>query len=483
MYVFLIDNSKYMVGRGLQIDQLNEALNSSKSSFIAITGRRRVGKTYLIDEVYKKNICLRVTGIQDGDLKAQLVNFTEKISAYSNKPIFTIPQNWQETFLHLKSYLKTLSKNKKQIIFLDELPWMNTAKSGFIQLLAHLWNDFLSKESHFILVICGSSTSWITQKIVNDKGGFHNRLTHHIKLSPFTLSETKQFLYSKNIKLTDSSIAEIYMIMGGIPFYLENIKQGESPTVTIERMCFLESGILRNEYDNLYKSLFESPANHESIVEILANSKQGLTREEIVNKTKINSVGSYQRTIEELLISGFVVEESPFGKKKRGSIYRLVDEFSVFYHKFIKDNRKAHIGIWQMLSNAQTYKIWSGYAFESLCMKHVNEIKKAMGVQNVYTETSSYRHVGDKTEDGFQIDLIIDRKDMTINLCECKFYESSFEITKKYASQLKWRKSVFRNATNTKKNIFTTLISNHSIKENEHSLESVDVRITVSNLM
>ncbi|MDZ7898116.1 MAG: ATP-binding protein [Arcicella sp.] len=472
-----------MIGRDLQLNQLNEALNSSKSSFIAVTGRRRVGKTFLIDEIYKKNICLRITGIQGEDLKAQIVNFTEKISEYSNKPIFTVPNNWQETFLHLKSYLKILSKNKKQVIFLDELPWMNTSKSGFIQLLAHLWNDFLSKESHFILVVCGSSTSWINQKIVNDKGGFHNRLTHHIKLSPFTLSETKQFLLSKNIKQTDSSISELYMVMGGIPFYLENIKQGESPTVSIERMCFLDGGILKNEYDNLYKAIFESSANHESIVEVLASSKQGLTREEIITKTKINSVGSYQRAVEELLISGFIVQEYPFGKKKRGSIYRLVDEFSVFYHKFIKQNQKAKIGIWQILSNSQSYKIWSGYAFESLCMKHIYEIKKAMGVQNVYTETSSYRHVGNKTEDGFQLDLIIDRKDAVINLCECKFYDSTFEITKKYASQLKSRKSAFRTATNTKKNIFITLISNHPIKENEYSLESVDVRINVSDLI
>ena len=483
MYIYLIDKYKYMIGRDIQIEQLNEALVSPKSSFIAITGRRRVGKTFLIDEVYKKNICLRVTGIQGGDLKAQIVNFIEKISEYSNKPIFTIPQNWQEIFSLFKTYLKTLSRNKKQVIFLDELPWMNTAKSGFIQLLAHLWNDFLSKESNFILVICGSSTSWITQKIINDKGGFHNRLTHHIRLNPFTLSETKQFLKSKSIKLTDSSIAEIYMIMGGIPFYLENIKQGESTTVCIERMCFLEGGILKNEYDNLYKAIFDSPTNHEAIVEVLASTKMGLSREEIIKKTKIKEGGPYQRAINELIVSGFLVEESPFGKKKRGSIYRLIDEFSVFYHKFIKNNRKAQVGIWQMLSNSQSYKIWSGYAFESLCMKHVNEIKKAMGIQNVYTETSSYRHVGNKIEDGFQIDLIIDRKDMTINLCECKFYESSFEITKKYASQLKWRKSVFRNATHTKKNIFTTLISNHSIKENEYSLESVDVKITVSDLM
>jgi uncharacterized protein len=472
-----------MIGRDIQIAQLNEALEASKSSFIAVTGRRRVGKTYLIDEVYRKNICLSTTGIQGVDMKSQIINFTQKIAEYSKSSIVTIPHNWQEVFLVLKNYLKTLSSKKKQVIFLDELPWMNTAKSGFIQLLAHLWNDFLSKEPHFILVVCGSSTSWITQKIVNDKGGFHNRLTHHIRLNPFTLSETKQFLHSKNIKLTDSSIAEIYMIMGGIPFYLENIKQGESPTVSVERMCFLKEGILKNEYDNLYKAIFEFPVNHESIVEVLANSKQGLTREEIIRKSKIIDGGPYQRAMQELLISGFVMEETPFNNKKKGAIYRLIDEFSVFYHKFMKNNRKNQAGIWQILSNSQSYKIWSGYAFESLCMKHVNEIKKAMGVQNVYTETSSYRHVGDKAEDGFQIDLIIDRKDAVINICECKFYESTFEITKKYANQLKLRKSAFRVATNTKKNIFTTLISNHPIKENEYSLESVDIRITVSDLM
>jgi uncharacterized protein len=473
-----------MIGRENQIAQLNEALNTPKSSFIAVTGRRRVGKTYLIDSIYEKNICLTVTGIQGGNLKSQINNFVQKISEKADFPIINNLENWQAVFVLLKNYLQTLpSTKKKQVIFLDELPWMNTNKSGFIQLLAHLWNDYLSKESHFILIVCGSSTSWINQKIVNDKGGFHNRLTHHIRLNSFTLAETKAFLLSRNIKLNDTSIAEIYMTMGGIPFYLENIKRGESPTISIERMCFLEGGILKNEYENLYKAIFDNPINHELIVEILASAKGGLTREEIIKKSKIQEGGPYQRTMEELLVSGFVVEESPYNKKKRGSIYRLVDEYSVFYHKFIKNNQKAQIGIWQILSSSQAYKIWSGYAFESLCLRHINEIKKALGIQNVYTETSSYRQKGDDDKKGFQIDLLIDRRDATINLCECKFYESSFELTKKYASELQARKTAFRMQTNTKKIIFTTLISNHPLKVNEHSLEVVDVSIHVGELM
>jgi uncharacterized protein len=206
-----------MVGRETQTEQLQEALNGSKSAFIALTGRRRVGKTYLVDEVFKKNICFRVTGIQDGDTKTQILNFTQKLAEHSGMAIVSVPKNWQEVFLLVKTYLKSLSNKKKHVVFLDELPWINTPKSGFIQLLAHLWNDYSSKESHFVLVVCGSSTSWITNKIVNDKGGFHNRLTHHITLQAFTLRETKQFLYSKNVKLTDSSIAELYMILGGLP--------------------------------------------------------------------------------------------------------------------------------------------------------------------------------------------------------------------------------------------------------------------------
>lgn len=472
-----------MVGREYQIALMNETLNISKSCFVAVTGRRRVGKTYLIQHVYKQNMCLSITGIQNADTQIQISNFIQKISEYSKKRITPKPKNWQEVFVLLKNYLKSLPKNKKQVIFLDELPWINTAKSGFIQLLAHLWNDYLSKEKHFVLVICGSATSWISEKIINDKGGFHNRITHSIQLKPYTLAETKAFLKNKKIILSDSAIVDLYLAMGGIPYYLENIKRGESPAQAIERMCFSENGLLKNEYDNLYKALFDYRENHEAIVACLALAKGGLSREEIIKKSKVATGGPYTRAINDLIVSGFIVEEIPFGKLKRGSIYRLVDEFSVFYHKFIKPNKKANKGIWQLLAASQHYKIWTGYAFETLCIKHVSEIKKALGVFNVYTETSSYRHISKNAKNGFQIDLLIDRKDQVINLCECKFYYAPFEITKNYATQLKIRKSLFKQTTQTKKNIFTTLITNYPLKQNQHSIDSVDVSITISDLM
>jgi uncharacterized protein len=472
-----------MIGRNEQIALMTEALASQKSSFMAFTGRRRVGKTFLINHVFGENICLGITGIQGADIKTQIVNFAQKITEYSQQPILIAPKNWQEVFIILKDYLKTLPKDKKQVIFIDELPWMCTSKSGFLQLLAHLWNDYLSKESHFILAICGSATSWITKKIINDTGGLHNRITQSIHLKPFTLGECKAFFDSKNMLLTNNAIIEIYMAMGGIPFYLENIRRGESPSKAIQRMCFTDNGILKNEYQNLYKALFENSENHEALVEVLATSKGGISQEELLIKSRIQKGGPFNRTMNDLILSGFVVEEQPFGKAKRGSVYRLVDEFSVFHHRFIKPNRKATPDIWEGISVSQTYKIWQGFAFETICLKHIQEIKTALGIRSVYTKTSSFAFKGNETQEGFQIDLVIDRKDETINLCECKFYQAPFEIDKKYALTLKTRKVRFREATQTKKLIFNTIITNYEIIQNEHSLDSIDVQITVDDLM
>ena len=471
------------IGREAQIKVMKSLYALDKSYFLALTGRRRVGKTFLIDQVYRDRMCFRVTGIQDGNIETQIINFVQKIAEYSHIPIVSIPDNWQQVFILFKTYLKSLPKHKKHIIFIDELPWMATARSGFIQLLAHLWNDYISKQKHFTLVICGSATSWITKKIINDKGGFHNRLTHIITLKPFTLKETKEFLLSKKIKLTDHAIAELYMVMGGIPYYLENIKKSESPTVAIDRMCFSETGILRYEYDNLYKALFHNASNHEAIVKALATVKSGLNRSEIIKKSKVNAGGPYTRAMDDLLLSGFIVEETPYGKRKRGAIYRLADEYSVFFHRFISPNKKASRGIWQLLSQSQKYKIWTGYAFESLCQKHINQIKKALGISKVYTETSSYRYISNKATTGFQIDLLIDRKDKTINLCECKYYDAPIAISSKYAKQLNERKALFRSSTGTKKILFTTIITNQDIVKNEHYKDAVDISVPLSALM
>lgn len=465
------------------IHRLKEHIKSKNSEFIAVTGRRRVGKTYIIDTVYESHLCFRLTGIQNGSLSEQLVNFTQKLISHSKSTLIAIPKNWQEAFILLKNYLQTQNKKKKHVIFIDELPWVNTAKSGFLQLLAHLWNDFLSKESNFILVVCGSSTSWITKKIIRDKGGLHNRLTDVIRLKPFTIQETKAFLHHKGIHMTNQQVIETYMVMGGIPYYLNDIRRGESIAVAVERMCFMDDGILKSEYENLYKALYDNPQDHEMIITTLALSKSGLTRQEIINKSKIQAGGPYQRAMEDLLLSGFVTEEVTYGNKKKGSIYRLNDEYSIFYHRFIKPNKKYIPGIWQQISASQTYKIWTGYAFENLINKHINNIKSAIGIASVFTEISVLNVVGTKEKDGFQIDLIIDRKDATINICEIKYYNAPFEIDKKYAETLRNRKQEFIKHTGTRKQVFTTVITNLGLVENPWSLEVVDKSVSFNDLL
>lgn len=472
-----------MVGRDAQVKLMKRLITKKKSSFVAITGRRRVGKTYLVDQIYKNNFCLQVTGIQDATMEVQIRNFTEKLIEYASMPIVTPPKKWQEVFILLKKYLQSLPKNKKQIIFIDELPWVATKRSGFIQLLAHLWNDYLSKEKHFILVVCGSATSWIAKKIVNDKGGFHNRLTERIQLKPFTLSETKAFFKSKGIKLTNQAISELYMVMGGIPYYLEQVQPGHSVSQTITKLCFEEDGFLKNEYQNLYKALFDHPENHEAIVTVLAKSSKGLSRAEIIKKAKVKAGGPYTRAMEDLITSGFVEVVTPYGRKKRGALYRLMDEYSVFYHRFILPNKGKEPSIWNSIHASQKYKIWTGFAFENLCLRHIAEIKSALQISGVYSEQSGFQQVGTDGKQGFQVDLVVDRKDDVINLCECKYYNDTFTVSKVYADNLRKRRNAFIQSTKTRKTVFNTLITSYGAEKNAHFLGTIDNEMSLNDLM
>lgn len=271
-----------MIGRKKEIEKINQLLYSERSEFLAVTGRRRIGKTYLIDTLLQEHYCFSMTGIQNGNVSAQLVNFGVKLMEYDGSTEPKIPKNWQHAFLQLKTYLKTLDKGRKHVIFIDELPWVATPKSGFIQMMAHFWNDYLSKEPHFLLVICGSATSWISQKIINDTGGLHNRITENIHLYPFTLAETQAFLQQKGLQFTQQEVAKIYMTLGGVPFYLENLKKGESYAASIERICFSPNGILHNEYSNLFHALFSNPEVHIQILSALSSRQYGMNHNEIM---------------------------------------------------------------------------------------------------------------------------------------------------------------------------------------------------------
>ncbi|MBX2891892.1 MAG: AAA family ATPase [Saprospiraceae bacterium] len=473
-----------MIGRKKEIEKIERLLASERAEFLAITGRRRVGKTYLMDTMLRDRYCFSLTGIQNGNMATQLVNFGVKLAEYDGTNSPQKPENWQAAFLQLKAYLKTLPKNRKHVIFLDELPWIETPKSGFVQILAHFWNDYLSKEPNFILAICGSATSWIVKKVLNDPGGLHNRITENIHLLPFTLAETRDFLTEKGIAFGPQDLAKVYMALGGIPFYLENLRKGESFSTAIERICFAPTGILHNEYNNLYQALFNNSDMHQKIVAALSKHHHGIQHAEIIKAIGMaQPTGSYQRAMEELIITGFVEENMAWGKLKRGSTYRLIDEFSIFYHRFMQGRNKYSAGIWQQLAESQAYKVWAGYAFENLCHKHIDAIKGALGIAAVYTEVSSMRVPAADGVPGFQIDLLIDRKDNCINLCEIKFHSGPFTITPTYCQELIAKRQRFVDYTGTQKQVFLTFITTHGITPNAYAQEVVDAEIRLEQLL
>ncbi len=474
-----------MIGRKKEKERIERVLKSDKAAFLAVTGRRRVGKTYLIDTLLKEHYCFSLTGIQNANLKTQLLNFAIKLAEYKGEEQPIMPENWQMAFLQLKNYLKTLDKNQKQVIFIDELPWLATAKSGLTQMLAHFWNDYLSKESHFILVICGSATSWITKKIVQDTGGLHNRITENIHLYPFDIQETNDFLQQKGLRFSIQDTVKIQMTLGGIPFYLEHIQKGETFATAIERICFAPTGILYHEYDNLFKALFNNAELHQDIVQILATEPYGMTHAEILEKlSKKEATGAYSRAMEELIMSDFVLEYPPFGKKQRNARYKLSDEYCNFYHRFIRPNYKKYTqGIWLQLADSQQFKIWSGYAFENFCHKHIDKIKAALGIAAVFTQIY-YLHFRENDEaQGVQIDLLIDRKDNAMNLCEIKFHQGNFLLSKTDYQQLQAKKQRLIAHTKTKKQVFLTLICNNDINTNEYSNEIIDVSLSLEQIV
>ena len=472
-----------LIGRDTEKEKIDRMLLSGQAEFLAVYGRRRVGKTYLIRQYLKNNIVFDFTGTKDGAKEQQLLHFfDEYVKRAGAKREKQAPSSWYEAFSYLASYLKRLPKLKrKHVVFIDEMPWLDNPKSNFISALEFFWNQHVSAMDNVVLIACGSASSWIKKKLINARGGLYNRVTQRIKLEPFNLHETALFINTLGAKLTSYQIVEIYMVMGGIPFYLKEIIKGKSATQLIDEICFSPKGLLNGEYAQLYHSLFKNADYHIKIIETLSARPQGITRLDIALKTKI-SEASLSRTLEELVECDFISFYEPLINKKKEAIYKLTDLYSLFYLKFIKANKGGGKGTWERLCNKSTYIAWSGYAFENICMMHIDQIKKALGISGIYSTTSSWLFKGNDTLPGCQVDMIIDRADQTINLCEAKFTKENFAITKSYAAQLRMKKSVFRQATQTKKATFTTLLTTYQALKNEHYLGEIDNEVTMDKL-
>lgn len=473
---------KNLIGREREREILTEALQSNEPEMVAVIGRRRVGKTFLIKQVYEEEILFEVTGLQDADLKKQLANFSFALSRHSGSRVpLKTPANWLEAFQMLVLQLDQLPEEPKKVVFFDEVPWLASKKSDFLTGLGFFWNSW-AVNRNIVVVICGSAASWMIEKVVNNRGGLHNRITRRIFLEPFNLAETEAYLQSRNIHFNRYQIVELYMALGGIPHYLKEVKGGKSAVQNIDSICFSKEGLLREEFSRLYPALFANAEKHIAIIRALATSRQGLARQKTIQLAGLSEGGNTSKVLLELERSGFISSYFPFGKKKKGKLYRLTDEYSLFYLQFMEDKSHEGTQTWHHLSQTQEYKTWSGYAFENICLKHIPQIKKALGIAGVYSRSSSFIKKGTDTEKGTQIDLLIDRNDKVINLFEIKFYNAELSISSDYAQALREKVRVFQEATNTRKHIMVTLITTFGLKPNKHSLGLVDQALDLDSL-
>ena len=464
-----------MIGRKEEKQILTKAFASNKPELVAVIGRRRVGKTYLIRSFFRDKLDFEVIGLKDNNRKAQLKNFAFSLKQFGKKnALEDIPKDWLDAFHQLKEHLESLKEpQRKKVIFIDELPWMYTPKSDFLTGFGYFWNSYAS-DNNVLVVICGSATAWMIKNIINNRGGLHNRVTKKILLRPFTLSETKEYFLQRNIIFNHYQLLLLYMTMGGIPQYLDQVESGKSAVQNIDNICFSQLGSLRTEFDNLYSSLFAKPEKYEAIVTALATKWKGLSRVEIVKLTKINDGGGLTTRLKELEQSGFITSYIPFNKKKKDTLYRLTDNYSLFYLKFIQNTPPNDAGQWTLINQTQSWKSWSGYAFENICLQHIKQIKTALGISGIHTQQFSFLSKSTDDFSGIQIDLLIDRNDNTISMCEIKFYNDHFIVSKKESESWRRKKTIFKELTRTKKQIFITLITTYGLTENVNSLGLID---------
>jgi uncharacterized protein len=469
-----------LFGRNKEIQVLEKLKESHKSEFLAVYGRRRVGKTYLIRNVFEDDFVFQLTGLANTKLPGQLANFHRTMVRQNSKNEGLSPaKNWFDAFQQLMDFVEQSNKPKK-VIFLDELPWFDTVQSGFISALEHFWNSWASARRDIILVVCGSSASWIINKLINNKGGLHNRITKRMKLEPFSLAETEAFLKSRNSAFERFQIVQLYMVLGGIPYYLDMVDTSQSAVQNINRLCFEADGELRSEFNNLYASLFKSADNYVAVIEALSTKSCGLNRDELIKTAKIKNGGGTTMMLRELEECGFIRKYPAFGKKEKHHLYQLIDFYSLFYLTFVKDSNAIDENLWINGVDNPQFRAWSGYAFEMVCLHHLKEIKHALGVSGVFTTSSSWYSL-DKNQKA-QIDLLIDRRDGIINLCEMKFSMKPYVIDKRYAEVLRHKIETFREQTKTRKSIFLTMICAFGLQPNEHSMGLVQNNLSLDEL-
>lgn len=457
-----------IIGRKEEQQVLQDCLDSNKPEFVAVYGRRRIGKTFLVKQFFKEKFDFYITGAYQATKKDQLLNFKMTLESYSGKKRKT-PQTWLEAFFQLKDYLSSLGDGRK-VVFIDELPWFDTPRSNFISAIELFWNQWAS-DQNLMLVVCGSATSWMVNRLLGDKGGLHNRVTRSIYLSPFTLGETEAFLSHNHIVFNRHQIVECYMMLGGTPYYLNMLQPKLSLAQNINKLFFEENAELKREFDFLFRSLFKDSKNYRKIVEQLSKRAKGMTRQELIDDCKIAENGNLTIVLDDLCSCDFIRRYTSYNKKQRDVVYQLTDLFSLFYLKYVRDANGMDETFWTDTIDSPSHRTWCGYAFEQVCLHHVRQIKRALGIDGVQCNVCSWSvptkvDAEGRKQEGGQIDLVIDRRDQTINLCEMKFSLQPFEITSSYMQHLIARRELFRQATGTNKALHLTMVTTYGVVKN-----------------
>lgn len=454
-----------MIGRKKEQQSLLAMEKSARSEFVAVYGRRRVGKTFLVRETFSDRLAFSHSGVENVGMAEQLRAFRSSLKEYGWKGAGRI-KDWFDAFDALKDVVKSSTAEKK-VLFIDELPWMDTPKAKFLPALEFFWNGWASARRDILLVVCGSATSWIISKILKSRGGLHNRVTDQIWLRPFSLAECREYAVELGLQMSDMELAEAYMALGGVPYYWSFLKPGLSLAQNMDSLFFEPDAKLRLEFSQLYASLFKRPEPYIKIVNALGAKQIGLTRDELATSSSLGDSGRLTRYLEELEQCGFVRRYQPFGARKKGFVCQLIDNFTLFHFRFIRENIKHDPKFWTSSYATPLHRTWAGLAFEMLCLQHTDNLKRALGISGVVCGVCAWRSWGDKG-DGAQIDLLIDRDDRVINLCEMKFCEGPFAVDREYDERLRERRAAFLRKTNTRKAVHLTLVTTEGLAETRY---------------
>ena len=451
-----------LLGRIREIQTLERDLRKDESQFIAVYGRRRVGKTYLIREYFHDQFFFYHTGLRGGNLKSQLIAFRASLIKYGHEKC-PVLKNWLEAFGELNKLIEAGATGRK-IIFIDELPWMDTAKSGLVTGLEYFWNAMASARSErdIFLIVCGSASSWIVKNLLKNTEGLYGRLTDRIQLKPFSLAECEEYAKRLGLEMAREEVAEAYMAFGGVPYYWSLLRSDLSLAQNIDELLFAVDGKLRQEFDYLYASIFRHAEPHLKVVEALFSRKSGMTREEIIATTGLKNGGNFKTVLDELEQCDFIRSYCPVGRKNRGAVYQLIDNYTLFYYTFIRNRPKDDTGYWLNALDTPRLANWRGLAFERLCLQHIDCIKRALGISGLQVTAHAWRG------DSAQIDLLLNRSDKTIDICEIKYSEQPYAIDKDEHEKLMHRKEAFQASLTARRRCRIVLITFSGLKPSKY---------------